>query len=47
MEHKVLPTGLHCIIDGKRVSVYTEKEYQHLEWWKRVKINFNLKIKKN
>jgi len=44
MQHKVLPTGLHTIIDKKgRVHVYTEKEYTHLTWWSQIKIKFNLK----
>ena len=28
-EHKILETGLHCLIDDKgRVEVYTEEEYE-------------------
>ncbi len=43
MIHKVLPTGLHSLIDNKgRVYIYTEKEYTHMSWWKKVKINYNL-----
>ena len=40
-EHKVLATGLHCIIDKKgRVHVYTEKEYEHLSWWDYQRIKY-------
>ena len=44
-EHKVLPTGLHCLIDDKgRVEVYTEKEYTTVSilnsWWKRMKSKY-------
>lgn len=43
MEHRILPTGLHCIQDSQgRVHVYTEQEFQHIEWWMRVKMRFNL-----
>jgi hypothetical protein len=43
MEHKVLPTGVHCITDSKGVvHVYTESEYQHLEWWIKMKIKYKL-----
>ncbi len=44
MQHKILQTGLHAIIDKKgRVHVYTEKEYTHLTWWGRIKMKYNLK----
>jgi len=44
MQHKVLSTGLHTILDDKgRVHVFTESEYTHLSWWKQIKIKFNLK----
>ena len=40
-EHKVLPTGLHTILDGKgRVHVFTEDEYLHITWWTKVKRKF-------
>jgi hypothetical protein len=40
-EHKILQTGLHCIIDNKgRVEVYTEKEYTFKTWWKRMKSKY-------
>ena len=40
-EHKILPTGLHCLIDNKgHVSVYTEKEYAHLSWWQKQKLKY-------
>ena len=40
-KHKILSTGLHCLIDNKgHVSVYTEKEYAHLSWWKRMKSKY-------
>ena len=40
-EHKILPTGLHCLIDNKgHVSVYTEKEYAHLSWWQKKKLKY-------
>jgi hypothetical protein len=40
MIHKILPTGLHSITIGKRVHIYTEKEYQHLTWWQLVKLKY-------
>ena len=44
MQHKILQTGLHTIIDNKgRVHVYTEEEYTHLTWWEKTKIKYNLK----
>ena len=44
-EHKILETGLHCLIDNKgRVEVYTEKEYNTISilnpWWKRMKSKY-------
>lgn len=37
-EHKVLQTGLHCIIDkNNHVHVFTEDEFLHITWWSRVK----------
>ena len=44
-EHRVLETGLHCLIDDKgRVEVYTEKEYNTISilnpWWKRMKSKY-------
>ena len=44
-QHKVLSTGLHCLIDDKgRVEVYTEKEYTTISilnpWWKRMKTKY-------
>lgn len=41
MIHKILPTGLHILEVRGRVSVYTEKEYQHLSWWNLVKLKYN------
>lgn len=44
MKHKVLPTGLHSLIDNRgRVHIYTEKEYTHMSWWKKVKLKYNLR----
>lgn len=44
MIHKVLPTGLHTIIDETgRVYVYTEEEYTHMSWWKKVKSKLKIK----
>ena len=44
MTHKILATGLHCIINSKgRVYVFTEDEYQHLSWWQSVLIKYDLK----
>jgi hypothetical protein len=44
MIHKVLPTGLHSLIDKNgRVHIYTEKEYTHMSWWKKVKLKYKLK----
>ena len=44
-EHKILSTGLHCLIDDKgRVEVYTEKEYNTISilnsWWKKIGKNY-------
>ncbi len=44
-QHKILATGLHCLIDDKgRVEVYTEKEYNTISilnpWWKRMKSKY-------
>jgi hypothetical protein len=41
-QHKILATGLHCVINDKgRVEVYTEKEYAKIEaltsWWEKMK----------
>lgn len=42
MEHKVLSTGLHTILDKQgRVHVFTESEYTHLSWWRKVKMKYN------
>lgn len=40
MEHKILPTGLHCITVKGKVYVYTESEYEHLTWWQMVKLRY-------
>ena len=41
VQHKILSTGLHCLIDKKgHVSVYTEKEYAHLSWWQKQKLKY-------
>lgn len=38
-QHKILPSGLHAIVDQKnRVHIYTELEYQQLTWWQKVKL---------
>lgn len=43
MTHKILPSGLHAITDSKgRIHIYTEQEYQHITWWLKVKIKYNL-----
>lgn len=44
-QHKILPTGLHCVINDKgRVEVYTEKEYATIEalapWWEKIKLKY-------
>ena len=41
MRHKILQSGLHAIIVNGRVNIYTEEEYQHLNWWSRVKLKYN------
>jgi len=44
MIHKVLPTGLHSLIDNRgRVHIYTEEEYTHMTWWEKVKLKYNLR----
>ena len=41
MRHKILKTGLHCIINSMgRVFVFTEEEYNHLKWWQLVKLKY-------
>ncbi len=41
-KHTIL-NGLHIIeIDG-HVHVYTEQEYEHLTWWHKVLIKYNLR----
>jgi len=43
MKHKVLSTGVHCILDSDgRVHVYTENEYYHQEWWLKIKSKYKL-----
>lgn len=42
MEHKILPSGLHALIINNKVNIYTEEEYQHLNWWSIVKLKYNL-----
>ena len=43
MKHKVLSTGLHCITNSKgRVYVFTDKEYQHMSWWKSVRLRYEI-----
>jgi hypothetical protein len=40
-QHKILPTGVHCITDTKgNVNVYTKKEYKRLSWWDRIKVKY-------
>ena len=39
MEHLIV-NKLHFIHIGKRVNVYTEKEYQHLTWWQLIKLKY-------
>lgn len=34
---------LHIIEVKGRVNVYTEKEYQKLEWWDLIKMKYNLR----
>jgi hypothetical protein len=41
MEHKII-NKLHIITVGKRVNVFTEKEYEYLTWWQMVKLKYNL-----
>ncbi len=42
-KHLILPTGLHAIQDSNNhVHIYTEDEYQELNWWASVKLKFNL-----
>ena len=44
MKHKVLPTGLHSLIDNRgRVHIFTEEEYTHMTWWEKVKLKYNLR----
>jgi len=39
MKHLVV-NNLHYIHVGKRVHVFTEKEYFHLKWWELVKLKY-------
>jgi hypothetical protein len=48
VNHTRLDSGLHILHIEKEigwtvVEVYTEKEFQHLRWWNRVLIKYNLK----
>ena len=40
MKHIITKTGLHSITIGKRVHIYTEKEYQNLTWWELIKLKY-------
>jgi hypothetical protein len=43
MIHKVLPTGLHSLIDDRgRVHIFTEEEYTHMTWWTKVELKYKL-----
>jgi len=45
IEHKVLKTGLHCIIDNKgHVHVFSEEQYIHNTWWNKIKTSFLNKL---
>jgi hypothetical protein len=39
MNHKII-NGLHVIDVNGHIYVYTEKEYNHLTWWDKVKIKY-------
>jgi hypothetical protein len=49
IRHIVLSNGMHILHlkdadeNGIEVLVLTEQEYEHLTWWDRVKIKFNIK----
>jgi hypothetical protein len=41
MTHKILPSGLHCLVlDTGRIEIYTETEWRHLSWWETVKLKY-------
>ena len=46
MKHKVLETGIHCIInESGTVYVFTENEYneyQHFTWWNLVRLRYGI-----
>jgi hypothetical protein len=46
-QHIILPSGLHAVqyrkADGTtRIEIFTEEEYQHRDWWSKIKLKFNL-----
>jgi hypothetical protein len=41
-EHKVLKTGLHSVTTKGVIKIYTELEYQQMNWWNKMKIKYNL-----
>lgn len=42
MTHRIV-NKLHYIEVKGRVNVYTEKEYQQLEWWDLINMKYNLR----
>jgi len=41
--HKVLPSGLHAVIDQEnKIHIYTEEEFKHIHWWTRAKMYLEL-----
>ena len=41
MIHKIV-NGLHILESNGFIEVYTEEEYNHLTWWDKVKLKYNL-----
>lgn len=41
MTHRIV-NDLHIIDNKGTINVYTEKEYQQLQWWNKVKLKYNL-----
>jgi hypothetical protein len=49
INHLILPSGLHVLqmeqegTNAVRVEILTEEEYEHLTWWHKVLIKYNLR----
>jgi hypothetical protein len=42
-QHKVLPSGVHSVIDQDNVvHIFTEEEFRQIHWWTRAKMFLEL-----